>query len=98
MSRQEESRSQLALGLQWASRITTIALEFSMPMVLGYGVDRWLQTTPAATITGLLLGFVAGMLHTFKIASEPPGGSKRSENHSRGEGVPPSATSRPRIE
>ena len=75
MVRQPESRSQYAVGLQLASRVTAIALEFVVPMVLGYGLDRWLGTVPAATIVGLILGFVMGLLQIRRLARESVGGS-----------------------
>ena len=34
---QPESRSALAVGIEWASRVTTIALGFSLPALLGFG-------------------------------------------------------------
>jgi ATP synthase protein I len=63
-----ESRSPLAEGLMWASRVTTLGLEFSLPVVGGHYLDRWQQTSPAATLTGLVLGFAVGMVHLLRIA------------------------------
>lgn len=54
----------------WASRVTSLGLEFSLPAVGGYYLDRWLQTSPAATLTGLVLGFAVGMVHVLRIARE----------------------------
>jgi F0F1-type ATP synthase assembly protein I len=72
-----ESRSRLAVGLEWASRITTIALEFSLPALLGYALDHWWHTTPAGTLVGAVLGFAAGMVHTLKLAQQPQGPTLR---------------------
>ena len=58
-----EPRSPLGVGLELASRITTIGLEFALPAAAGYGLDSWLGTTPAATLIGAVLGFLAGMFH-----------------------------------
>jgi F0F1-type ATP synthase assembly protein I len=74
---QRESQSLLSVGITWASRITTIALELSVPVVVGFGVDRWLSIAPLATILGGLLGFVLFMVHTVRIASEFTRGSNR---------------------
>jgi len=71
--------SGLAEGIQWASRITTVALGFSMPALIGFGLDRWWGTTPAATIAGVFLGFGLGMYQTLRIAGEPPEASKRGK-------------------
>ena len=70
-----EPRSPLSLGLMWASRVTTLGLEFSLPVVGGYYLDRWRHTSPAATLAGLVLGFAVGMVHLLQIARE---GSKSS--------------------
>jgi F0F1-type ATP synthase assembly protein I len=58
--------------MQSASRITTIALGFSMPTLLGFGLDRWFGTTPFATITGAILGFPLGMFQMLRLAREVP--------------------------
>jgi ATP synthase protein I len=68
-----ESRSPLAVGIMWASRVTTLGLEFSLPVMAGYYLDRWQHTSPAATLTGLVLGFAVGMVHLLQIAR---GGAK----------------------
>lgn len=70
MVAQRGSQSLLSLGLEWSSRITTIGLEFSVPALLGFGVDQWLRTSPAATVTGAFLGFGVGMLHSLRMAKE----------------------------
>ena len=75
---QRESQSLLSVGIAWATRITTIALELSVPVAVGFGLDRWLSTAPLATILGALLGFVLFMLHTVRIASEFTRGSNRN--------------------
>jgi ATP synthase protein I len=74
---QRESQSSLSVGIAWASRITTIALELSVPVAVGFGLDRWLSTAPLATILGAVLGFVLFMVHTVRIASEFTRGSNR---------------------
>lgn len=74
---QRESQSLLSVGIAWASRITTIALELSVPAAIGFGLDRWLSTAPLATVLGASLGFVLFMLHTVRIASEFTRGSHR---------------------
>ena len=63
-----EPRSPLALGLMWASRVTTLGLEFSLPVLGGYYLDRWRHTSPVATLAGLVLGFAVGMMHLLQIA------------------------------
>jgi ATP synthase protein I len=65
-----ESRSALSVGIAWASRITTIGLEFALPPLGGSGLDRWWGTAPLATIIGAVLGFAVGMMHLLRIARE----------------------------
>jgi len=67
---QRGSQSLLSVGLEWSARITAIGLEFSVPALLGFGVDTWLKTSPAATVTGAFLGFALGMMHTLQMARE----------------------------
>ena len=67
---QRESRSWLSVGIAWASRIMTLALEFTVPVLIGVGLDRWWGTSPGCTIAGAVLGFVLFMLHTLRLAKE----------------------------
>ena len=77
---QPEPRSPLGVGLELASRVTTIGLEFALPAAAGYGLDSWLRTMPVATVIGVVLGFLVGMLHAVRhfsrvlrrAASRPP--------------------------
>jgi F0F1-type ATP synthase assembly protein I len=66
------SRSFLAVGLDWAARVTTIALEFALPALLGALADRSWGTGPWATVAGAVLGFVVGMMHVLRLAGNPP--------------------------
>jgi ATP synthase protein I len=67
---QREPRSPLGVGLELASRVTTIGLEFALPAAAGYGLDTWLRTMPVATVIGVVLGFLVGMLHAVRISRE----------------------------
>jgi F0F1-type ATP synthase assembly protein I len=66
------------VGLDLASRVTTIGLEFALPAAAGYGLDSWLGTMPAATVCGVILGFLVGMLHSVRVSREMSGGYRRS--------------------
>ncbi len=64
----------LSQGMYWASRITTIALEFALPALLGLAVDRFVwRFSPAGVLLGAVLGFAVGMMHLLKIAQESQG-------------------------
>ena len=72
MALQPGSRSALAVGVEWASKVTAIAVGFSLPAFIGFGLDRWLGSTPVATMIGIVLGFVSGLLQTIRLASNLP--------------------------
>jgi ATP synthase protein I len=85
-----DSRSTFSLGIAWASTITTIGLEFTLPMLLGYGLDRLLGSVPIATMVGVVLGLVLGMLHTVRLGQQLPSGSTKPTAHgTRSAGDPP---------
>ncbi len=85
MAEQPKSPTPLSVGLEWASRISTIGLEFVLPMVLGYGVDSWLRTTPVGTIAGAVLGFALGMWQTIRMTSKLAGPPRRTTDQDAGE-------------
>ncbi len=65
-----ERRSNLSEGMEWASRISTVGLEFALPPLAGVGLDRWWGTSPWATVIGAVLGFAVGMMHLLRVARE----------------------------
>ena len=65
-----EPRSILSIGIELASKVTTVGLEFALPALLGVAIDRWWTTTPWATVIGAVLGFAVGMMHILRIARE----------------------------
>jgi ATP synthase protein I len=65
-----ELPSVLSVGMAWASRIATLALEFSVPVVIGVVVDRRSGSSPLFTIAGAGLGFLLFMFHTLRMARE----------------------------
>ncbi len=66
------SRSPLSIGMDWAARITTLGLEFVLPTLGGAYLDRYLGTTPLATLIGSVVGFAIGMTQLMKIAKAKP--------------------------
>ncbi|QDV37037.1 AtpZ/AtpI family protein [Tautonia plasticadhaerens] len=59
----EQPQSPLSVGVSWAYRITAIGLEFSLPTLAGYLLDRRWESSPVATLIGACLGFAAGLYH-----------------------------------
>lgn len=41
-------------------------------LLLGWLLDRWLGTSPALTVSGLVFGFSAGIVALFRTRSPPP--------------------------
>jgi ATP synthase protein I len=57
-------------GVRWASRVTSIGLEFALPPVFGHWLDRRWGTGALLTILGVFLGFGGGLFHLVAIARE----------------------------
>lgn len=58
----------MALGMAWASRITSIGMSFVVPVFVGVLIDRWLKIEPIGAVIGVILGFVVSMLQIMRIA------------------------------
>lgn len=52
----------------WASRVTSLALEFTLPALAGGWIGGRLGSRPVGIMLGAALGFVVGMLHLLQIA------------------------------
>jgi F0F1-type ATP synthase assembly protein I len=63
--------------------LAQIGLEMVVPMGIGLLLDYWLNLLPWATITGLVVGFVGGLIHLVLMVRQhdaakrrqPPGGA-----------------------
>ena len=66
-----DRRSPLSVGIAWASRISALGFEFSLPPLAGYFVDRWLGSNPIGILVGMVVGFLVGMMHLLQIAKGP---------------------------
>lgn len=69
-------QSGLAVGLYWATRISTIGFQMAVPPAIGYWLDAKLGTAPWLVITGACLGFAIAMLEIARLAKQlqKPGG------------------------
>jgi F0F1-type ATP synthase assembly protein I len=61
--------------------LAQIGFEMIAPMLIGLGLDYWLGWMPWATVIGLIVGFVGGMVHLVRMVQKhdaeerrPPGG------------------------
>lgn len=75
----EPPRSPLSVGVYWASRVTSLALEFTLPALAGMYVDKQLGSMPLGTIIGAVLGMAVGMLHVLQFAKDRGQGERPSE-------------------
>lgn len=71
----QKDRLPLVAALQWASRLTTIALEMVLPGLGGFWLDRWLGTGVVFLVLGVIAGFWLGLSHLLQISRAAP--SKR---------------------
>ena len=61
MSRETDSRSPLAVGLDWASRVTSISVQMIVLGLIGYWLDGKLGIRGLFTLLGFSLGMTIGM-------------------------------------
>ncbi|GAC1470799.1 MAG: hypothetical protein NVSMB9_16270 [Isosphaeraceae bacterium] len=76
MTGSDSPRSNLSVGMDWASRVTTVGLEFVVPPLLGVFLDGRMGTSPFAMLLGAVCGFALGMFHILRIAREGAGTPK----------------------
>jgi hypothetical protein len=63
-----DRRSPLAVSFGLATKLSSIGLEFALPMLLGLYLDQKLGTKPVLLLVGMALGFAIGILHLVLIA------------------------------
>lgn len=71
MTRQQ---SPIAVGMAWATRISSIGLQMALPAAAGWWIDDRFGTKPIFLICGAVLGFATSMLAILRLArdSSPP--------------------------
>lgn len=70
MAQSHESRGRGALAYQWASRTISICVGMVVPGLVGYFVDVKLNTLPAMTLIGFLVGMLLGMWRLIRFARQ----------------------------
>lgn len=63
--------SPFVLAVEWSSRITTIALEMVVPVLIGYWLDRRLGSGVAFLLAGAVVGFSVSLLGLMRLARRP---------------------------
>ena len=64
-----DERSNLAKGIDWATRISTACLTMVLPALLGYYVDQRLGTKVIFMLLGLALGMALGIYQLIRIVN-----------------------------
>jgi F0F1-type ATP synthase assembly protein I len=80
VARLTEQRSALAVAIESASKVWTIAISFSLPALIGFGLDRWWGSGPVCTLIGVVLGFAVGLLQILRFSREIPGRPVRGKS------------------
>ena len=63
-------QSPIAQGIEWSTRIMVVGLVAALPVLAGYGVDRWLGSKPIGVLIGVALGLVAGVLQFIRLVQD----------------------------
>lgn len=62
--------------MMWASRVSSVGLQFVVPAAIGAGVDHYWNTRPVGVVIGAILGMVTGFLSVLKLAKDLSQASK----------------------
>lgn len=68
----EDGRSRQAIAYQWASQVTSIAVEMVLPGMAGYWLDQKLGTVALFTMLGFAGGLTLGIRHLIKLTQTSP--------------------------
>lgn len=63
-------QSPIAQGIEWSTRIMVVGLVAALPVLAGYGVDRWLGSQPVGVLVGVGLGLIAGLLQFVRLVQD----------------------------
>lgn len=73
-----DDRSKVAIGYQWACRITGVCLQMVIPLLMGYYLDQRLGIVPVLTLLGLAFGMWLGGMGLLRIVKQSERNSSRS--------------------
>ena len=62
-----DNRNSYAAAMRWASQVSSISIEFVLPIAGGYWLDQKWGFTPWLTVAGLLFGGALGFLGLVKL-------------------------------
>jgi F0F1-type ATP synthase assembly protein I len=64
-----DQRSNMAKGIDWATRISSACLSMVLPSIGGYYLDNWLGTKVVFLLVGLVLGMTLGIYQLVRLAN-----------------------------
>ncbi len=73
----EDSRSALAIAMEWSTAIMTISLEMVLPGLAGSWLDERWNTRPWLTVFGMAAGGALGMWQLIRLTRPKDGSPKR---------------------
>ena len=65
-----ESRSPIAIGIEWAARIMAVGVGFALPILVGVGADHVLRSRPIGLAVGMVLGLGLGLLMFVRLVQD----------------------------
>lgn len=63
-------QSGLAVGMYWATRISSVGFSMAVPALIGFWLDGKWGTSPWLVVTGACVGFAIGLLEFVKLMRE----------------------------
>lgn len=63
-------QSGLAVGMYWATRISSVGFAMVLPTALGYWLDSKWGTAPWLVVVGACLGFAAAMFDLIRLSRQ----------------------------
>ena len=63
-----EGRSPIAVGFEWASRISVVGVTLVLPVLAGYWLDGYAGSNPFGLLVGMLVGFGVALVQLIQLA------------------------------
>lgn len=63
----DDRRPPMAVGMEWVSQITSVALMMALPAGAGYWVDQKIGTAPWLLVLGAGVGLVVGLMQLLRM-------------------------------
>jgi hypothetical protein len=79
VAKNQDVRPPLAVGMEWASRVTTISMEMVVPALIGYWLDQRWGTHNVLLSIGAVLGFIIGLRSLIQLTRNMPRGPSNGD-------------------